>query len=111
MSDEDGIAPGTMTRLLRDLRSKPKDSLRDEFITKDEAGVYHDFRSEAATPKVDLDADLRRVGYEDLVRACRRGEYDDEQSEEDRERIAAEVGETLGKALLAAAERCRNGRN
>lgn len=98
----DDLPPGTMTRLVRDLERKPQNALRDELLSKARAGYYHDFKAEfLVTPKVTLDADLRRFGYEDLARKCRHGEYDETPSDEDIERLIAEVGaeSSLGRAM------------
>jgi len=104
--DDDDMMPGTLTRLVRDLRCKPDDGFRDEMIAAAEAGRWHDYRSPLGMPKIALDAELRRAGYEDLSRRCRQGDYDDEPSDADRSETAQLMME-LGHPDLA--EKFRRG--
>jgi hypothetical protein len=68
---------GSQDTLIADLMKKPRDAFRDQLIANAHAGLYHDFKTTLATPKVQLVSDLTRYGYRDLARKTIRGEYDD----------------------------------
>jgi hypothetical protein len=68
----------TKKELVDDLRKKPWSLKREYVLKRALKGVYHDFDTELATPKLQLVADLRQAGFEDLADRTIAGEYDDE---------------------------------
>jgi len=69
---------GTKTTLVDDLLTKPASPLRDAIIRRAKRGHYHDLETTVATPKMELDYDLRQAGFNDLADKARAGDYDDE---------------------------------
>lgn len=53
----------TRTDLVRRLEELPASVKRDEIIANARAGQYHDFRSDSATPKMDLIRALAALAY------------------------------------------------
>lgn len=49
-------------------------------------GMYHDFDSELATPKMQLHADLLEVGLVEIDQKMQNGDYDDEEPTPEQER-------------------------
>ena len=75
-------------KLIDALLRKPPSAFRAELVKNALLGRYHDFKSTLATPKVQLVADLKRYGFDDLARRAMRGEYDDEPDAEDTADVA-----------------------
>lgn len=66
----------TKTILIEDLLTKPQTPARDELIVLARRGVYHDFETTIATPKMQLRRDLLAAGFEDLANKVVEGYYD-----------------------------------
>lgn len=65
----------TTERLANALKEK-KDSRLSDMIAKARAGYYDDFKSELATPCLQLVADLKALGLDDLADRAKNGEFD-----------------------------------
>lgn len=79
----------TKVELVAELRRLPPSAARTVLIDRARSGVYHDFESEHACPKMELVADLERaagfMGSErsrrellELVGRVKAGDFDDE---------------------------------
>ena len=68
---------GTQTKLVELLEQKPQDEWRDEIIRKAKEGIYHDYRSPLAAPKIELVSDLERAQYYDLSTQVKLGKFDE----------------------------------
>lgn len=69
----------TKVELVQDLEAKEPSALRDGLITQARAGVFHDYDSEHAAPKMLLRRALANAGYHDLAEKTIDGAYDDEE--------------------------------
>lgn len=91
----------TKKELVDDLRKKPWSLKREYVLQRALKGVYHDFDTELVTPKIQLVADLRQAGYEDLAQQAVNGAYDDEEpTVEQLEELRHEVGPKMFDELF-----------
>lgn len=90
---------GTRTTLIEDLRKKKAHPKKQAIIDKALANVYHDFHSELASPKLQLESDLEDAGYPDLARKVSRGRYDDDGFEPTAEMMEAFEDPEVMKAM------------
>lgn len=93
----------TKKELVEDLWRKPYSLKRAQIERDAKRGRYHDFETELATPKVQLVADLRAAGFEDLAQKAIDGAYDDERpSVEQAEELRREVGAEFFDELMGS---------
>lgn len=69
--------PGTLTKLIADLKALPETPARDGILLKAVNGHYHDFQSKVACPKMQLREDLVEARLHDLAQKVVEGEYDE----------------------------------
>ncbi len=100
---------GSQDQLVSDLMRKPRDAFRDQLVANATAGMYHDYKSEHATPKLLLFHDLTRYGYRDLARRAKRGDYDDEPDASEAAEIDAMIA--ANPALASAWEEAKKTRD
>jgi hypothetical protein len=91
--------PSTKVELIAELLQKPQSVQRDRIIERASQGVYHDFETQLATPKVVLICALRDAGFDDLAEKTKQGAYDEHPSAEDIEKLAAGLS-TKDRALF-----------
>lgn len=72
------ITDESTLKLLADLTTKPQSFDRDELIRAAMRNRFHDFKSESATPCIDLVRRLTRLGpdYADMAQKAKEGAYD-----------------------------------
>lgn len=100
------MSGSTKKELVEDLLKKPVTEARSILIRDARDGYYHDFDSALATPKIALEADLRRAGYDDLAAKVRDGAYDDEEpSPEQLEELRRHVGPRVFDAVMGEKKR------
>jgi hypothetical protein len=75
-----GIARvGSRKGLVRDLLERcPPGPDRDRLVYRASAGIFDDFASPHALPKMELVSQLNGAGFHDLAADARNGRYDDE---------------------------------
>jgi len=96
----------TKKELVEDLWKKPYSLKRAYIEQRAKAGVYHDFDSELATPKIQLVADLQAAGFVDLAQKVVDGAYDDESPTlEQIEEMRQELGPEVFDAMMGDRER------
>lgn len=72
------LTGGTKGALVALLWKKPESPARNQLIQRALKGIYHDFETPHATPKINLVCELRDAGFEDLAKMTIDGEFDDE---------------------------------
>lgn len=96
----------TKKDLVEDLWKKPYSLKRKYIEDRAKAGVYHDYETDLAAPKMTLAQDLTAAGFSDLAEKVRDGAYDDESpSVEQEEALRAEVGGDFYDAVMGKAPR------
>ncbi len=61
---------------LKDLMVQPQSAQRDRIESRARSKMYHDFESPLAMPKMELNHDLRKAGYNDMAAKVLQGDYD-----------------------------------
>ncbi len=69
---------GTKGALVALLWKKPETLARNQLIQRALKGMYHDFETPHATPKMMLVNELRAAGFDDLAKMTIAGDFDDE---------------------------------
>lgn len=96
----------TTKELVADLRTKPYSLKREYVLQRALKGVYHDYDSELATPKVTAYMDLLEAGFRDLAEKVKDGAYDDEQpTVEQLEEMRQQLGPKVFDAVMGERER------
>lgn len=92
----------TKVDLVRDLEEVAQEIMDETTLNKimrivrnAERGMYHDFDSELATPKMQLHVDLLAAGLTEIDKKMQNGDYDDESptSEQEKELMESLLNE------------------
>jgi hypothetical protein len=93
----------TKKDLVEDLWKKPHSFKRALILKLAAAGHYHDFDTKLAAPKMQLVADLRAAGFDDLAQKTIDGAYDDEYPNvEQQEELRRELGAEFYDEVMGA---------
>lgn len=96
----------TKKDLVEDLWKKPHSFKRGLILKLAKAGHYHDFDTKLEAPKMQLVADLRAAGFDDLAQKTIDGAYDDEYpNAEQQEELRREIGAELYDEVMGTKDR------
>jgi hypothetical protein len=86
-------------KLVEALETLPQSFNRDELIRRAKKDRFHDFKSDSATPCVDLVMQLRAAGFEEMAKRAMEGEFDAGREESEAWAQSPEGIETFNQLL------------
>ena len=91
----------TMVELVEELQKLPPSPDIDVMIAEARAGEYHDYKNQKyPCGKLESSHRLRQLGYPDLAKRIEQGEFDEEPDEDDRKKMAEDLGTGQGADAL-----------